>query len=217
MSHRIVVFGATGKSGQSVVAQALDRGWTVRAVARDPSKVTSAHQRLSIFRADIGDPEAIRAALVGQWDAVVSALGIFSKTPSTTLSEGTQRIVTQMRRAGIKRVVVISSLGAGDSNGQGPFMVRMIQRFILRETLVDKTRQEEILRSSDLEWTVLRPPQLTEDTRKRDDLVTWTAGAPRDRELSWKVSRATLAKHALDAIEKHRWIRQSVNMSEPVP
>lgn len=93
----------------------------------------------------------------------------------------------------------------------------MIQRFVLRETLVDKTRQEEILRNSDLLWTVLRPPQLTEDTRERGDLVTWTAGVLSDRKMSWKISRAALAKRALDVNEKHQWIRQAVNMSEPIP
>ena len=215
MTQRIIVFGATGKAGQAVVAQALERGWTVRALARDPAKLTITHQRLAVVRSDIADPASIRAAMVGQWDAVVSALGIFSKEPSTALSDGTRRIVAEMRGAGLKRIVVISSLGAGDSNGQGTFMVRMIQRYILRETLIDKTRQEEILRSSDLEWTSLRPPQLTEDPRLRDDLVSWKAAAPTDRKLAWKVSRATLAKYVLDAVEKRLWVREAVNLSEP--
>lgn len=215
MSRRIVVFGATGKTGQCVVSQALARGWTVRAIVRDPAKLAVVDERLAIAQGDIGDSASIRAALVGQWDAVVSALGIFSKASSTALSDGTRRIVAEMHGAGMKRIVVISSLGAGDSNGQGTFMVRMIQRYVLRETLIDKTRQEEILRSSDLEWTSLRPPQLTEDARQRDDLVTWSAAAPTDGKLTWKVSRATLAKYALNAVENHLWIREAVNLSEP--
>ncbi|NJN36845.1 MAG: NAD(P)H-binding protein [Nitrospiraceae bacterium] len=132
----------TGKTGQCVVSQALARGWTVRAIVRDPAKLAVVDERLAIAQGDIGDSASIRAALVGQWDAVVSALGIFSKASSTALSDGTRRIVAEMHGAGMKRIVVISSLGAGDSNGQGTFMVRMIQRYVLRETLIDKTRQE---------------------------------------------------------------------------
>ncbi len=215
MKKRIVVFGATGKTGQVIVSQALERGWTVRAMVRDPTKLGIAHARLELVRGDLADPTAIRASLAGQWDAVVSALGIYSKQPSTVLSDGTRRIVTEMRAAGLKRIVIVSSLGAGDSNGQGTFMVRMIQRYILRETLHDKTRQEEILRGSDVEWTSLRPPQLTDDPRVRDDLVCWTAESPAKGSLTWKVSRATLAKYALDAVEQRLWLRSAINLSEP--
>ena len=215
MTKKIIVLGATGKAGQAIVAQALARGWTVRAMVRDPAKLAIAHAKLELVRGDIADPAAIRAALVGQWDAVVSALGIYSKQPSTVLSEGTRRIVKELRAAGLQRFVIVSSLGAGDSNGQGSFMVRMIQRYILRETLLDKTRQEEILRASDLEWTSLRPPQLTDDPRVRDDLVVWTAAAPAARSLTWKVSRPTLARYVLDAVEKRLWVREAINLSEP--
>ncbi|MEZ5513901.1 MAG: NAD(P)H-binding protein [Steroidobacteraceae bacterium] len=215
MTKRIVVFGATGKAGQAIVSQALDRGWTVRAMVRDPTKLGITHARFESVSGDIADPVAIRAALAGQWDAVVSALGIYSKHQSTVLSDGTRRIVAEMRGAKLARIVIVSSLGVGDSNGQGTFMVRMIQRYILRETLRDKTRQEEVLRSSDLEWTSLRPPQLTEDPRVRDDLVAWTGQAPAGRSLTWKVSRATLAKYVLDAVERRLWVRESVNLSEP--
>ncbi|MCB1623422.1 MAG: NAD(P)H-binding protein [Pseudomonadales bacterium] len=215
MTTRIVVFGATGKAGNAIVSQALERGWTVRTMVRDPAKLTITHQRLDSVRGHIGDPTAIRAALAGQWAAVVSALGIYSKTPSTELSEGTRRIAAEMRGAAIKRIVVVSSLGAGDSHGQGTFAVRMIQKYILRETLRDKTRQEEVLRGSNLDWTSLRPPQLTEDPRVRGDLVAWQGLAPANRKLTWKVSRATLAKYVLDAVEKNLWVREAVNLSEP--
>ena len=75
------------------------------------------------------------------YDAVVSALGAYSKQPITAVSEGTRNVVAAMQSAGLRRGVTVSSLGAGDSAGQGGFVVRMIQRFILKEVLIDKIRQ----------------------------------------------------------------------------
>jgi len=211
----VLVFGATGKTGRQVVSQALSRGWRVRAFVRDAAKLALSHERLEIAVGDMGDRASIDRALAAPVDAVVSALGVYSKEPTTVLSDGTRHIVAAMRAAGPRRIVVVSSLGAGDSSGQGSFMVRMIQRFILKQVLIDKTRQEQVLAESGLEWTSLRPPQLTDADRVRDDLVSWSGPTQPRQRLTWKVSRASVARYALEAIERQQWIGKAVCLSEP--
>jgi uncharacterized protein YbjT (DUF2867 family) len=86
---------------------------------------------------------------------------------------------------------------------------------LLRHVLDDKTRQEQVLRDSGLDWTSLRPPQLTNDPTPREDIVLWTEKPPRQK-LTWKVSRATVARYVLDAIQLGQHSRSAVNMSEGV-
>jgi hypothetical protein len=119
-----------------------------------------------------------------------------------------------MKRHGVPRLVVVSSLGAGDSRGQGSLLARVLQKFLLRHVLDDKTRQEELIARSGLTTTVFRPPQLTDEEQQRDDLVLWTGPPPKQR-LSWKVSRATVARYVLDAITSGGYSDKPMNMSEP--
>lgn len=210
----VMVFGATGKTGRQIVQQALDRGLGVTAFVRDPAKLAIGHSRLETVTGDILDAAAVDAALARRPDAVISALGIFQREPSTALSEGTAHVLAAMKAHGVARLVVVSSLGAGDSRGQGSLLARALQRFLLRHVLDDKTRQEQLIASSGIAATVLRPPQLTDDPGIRDDVVLWSGPAPR-RRLTWKVSRATVAKYVLDAAERGEPAGRPLNMSEP--
>ncbi len=209
-----MVFGATGKTGRQIVQQALDRGLGVTAFVRDPAKLAIGHSRLETVTGDILDAAAVDAALARRPDAVISALGIFQREPGTALSEGTAHVLAAMKAHGVARLVVVSSLGAGDSRGQGSLLARALQRFLLRHVLDDKTRQEQLIASSGIAATVLRPPQLTDDPGIRDDVVLWSGPAPR-RRLTWKVSRATVAKYVLDAAERGEPAGRPLNMSEP--
>jgi len=212
--ERVLVFGATGPTGLQVVEQALQRGLEVTAFVRDPAKLTIDHPRLRHVTGDILQRDSIDAAFADPPDAVVLALGMFHKQPETWLSTGTAHIVSAMQKHGVSRIVAVSSLGAGDSRYQGSLLAKGLQKFLLRHVLDDKTRQEQILRDSGLNWTALRPPQLTLDASIRDDVVLWTGRPPR-RKMTWKVSRATVAKYALDAALTGANSNSAVNMSEP--
>ncbi len=114
----ILIFGATGKTGLQIVTQALARGWSVRAVVRDAAKLVIRHVNLQVVVADMADPSAIESALLAApVDAVVSALGVYSREPTTALSEGTRHIVEAVPpQRHLHRIVVVStSSGAGDS------------------------------------------------------------------------------------------------------
>lgn len=212
---KILVFGATGPTGQQIVRRALQRELAVVAFVRDPKKLALRHPLLSVVQGDILDPVSIDTAMASSPDAVISALGIYHRRPSTQLSAGTGNIVSAMEAHGVDRIVIVSSLGAGDSRGQGSLVARMIQWLLLRHVLDDKTRQEDVLRQSSLAWTSFRPPQLTMADPSQGDIVLWTGAEP-SRKLSWKLSRATLASYVLDAIEANTHLRAAVNLSEPV-
>jgi len=157
---RLLVLGATGKTGARIVEQALDRGHAVTAFVRDPNKMIISHSDLQIVAGNILDPKSMEAAFAEPVDAVISALGIFHREPRTDLSDGTRNVLEAMKRHGVRRLAVVSSLGAGDSRGQGNFLARNLQRMLLSHVIDDKDRQEADVQASDLDWTLVRPPRL---------------------------------------------------------
>lgn len=212
---RILVFGSTGKTGLQIVRQALDRGHAVAAFLRDPTKLDISHANLSTISGDILQPDSIESAFSDKYDAVISALGIFHREPRTDLSDGTQNIIGAMQKNEIRRLLVVSSVGAGDSKGQGNFLARNLQRLLLSHVLADKDTQEKHIAASRLDWTIVRPPQLTDDATIRTDLVAWEGPTPAKPALSWKVSRASVAAFLLDELEQSRYIGKAVNISNP--
>jgi len=212
---QLTIFGATGKTGMRLVQQALDAGHAVRAFVRDPAKLSISHDKLQAVQGDILDAASVDAALSQPADAVLSALGIFHREPKTDLSDGTANVISAMQKHGIKRLGVVSSLGAGDSAGQGNFLARNLQKFLLSHVLADKERQEQLIMSSGLDWTIVRPPQLTDDDRICEKVVAWVGPTPKGARLTWKTSRATVAGFLLKAVAQGSHIGEAVNISEP--
>ncbi|MFD2768089.1 NAD(P)-dependent oxidoreductase [Micromonospora eburnea] len=162
---RLTVFGATGGTGQHVVLQALAAGHHVTAVVRDPARLPQVdHPRLEPVTADAMNPDAIRPAVTGQ-DAVVSALGPRARTNASVCADGASAIITAMRAAGTRRLIVVTASGHVVDAGDGPFtrtVVKPMLRRYLREGFADFARTEQAVRDSDLDWTIMRPPRLTD-------------------------------------------------------
>ena len=214
MSKKILVFGATGKLGLQILRQALDGNFDITAFVRDPGRLTLQDPRLRVVTGDTLDAASVEGALAGGYDAVLSALGVFHREPRTELSEGTANIIRAMQKHGVPRLVVVSSVGAGDSRGQGNLLARGLQSLLLKHVLADKDRQEALVQASGLQWTILRPPQLTDEPTARGDLVAWSGPATREKK-SWKTSRASVARAALEAVSAAKYVRQAVNISDP--
>jgi putative NADH-flavin reductase len=210
----IIVFGATGKTGHQLVEQALKRGLRVTAFARDPQKMQLAHERLTVVQGDMLDAASLDVALNPDIDAAVSALGVFTRKPSTELSTGTSNIISALNKNSIRRFIVVSSLGVHDSRGQGNFAARMWQRFVIPRMLEDKERQEQIIRDSDLDWTVFRPCRLMDEAVSRQDLVEWS-GPPSSVRVTWKISMASLANRILDVLDDPAYARRALSLSDP--
>ncbi len=159
-SINLIVFGATGGIGSQVIVQALAAGHRVTAVARRPSAITLKHECLEVLRGDVLDPTSIRSVFANK-DAVISALGVPTRAPTSLYSDGVKYISAGMQNAGINRLLCISASGLDP----GPFLQRLIAKpllwRVLKNMYTDLARMEAYVQSSNLEWTIVRPPRLT--------------------------------------------------------
>ena len=160
---RIVVFGASGGTGREVVAQALAEGDEVVAVARAGSVVPPGAE---VVRAGFDEDGVIEDAVRGA-DVVVSALGTRGRGPTSVCTDGVGAAIAAMRRTGVRRLLVVSAAGLP---GEGDdallrWLVKPILQRVLRHHYADMRRMEELVRASGLDWTIVRPPQLTDGPR----------------------------------------------------
>ena len=163
---KVLIIGASGATGQILMHEALAQGHEVTALARDPSALASEDHRLRVLQGDALDASSVEAAVAGQ-DAVLSALGTRSARPTTLFSESTHNIISAMNKHGVLRLVCITGIGAGDSKGHVGFLYdRVMLPFVVKNIYEDKTRQEEAIKQSDLEWVIVRPARLTDESAK---------------------------------------------------
>ncbi len=161
--RKIVVFGATGGTGQQIVECGLAAGHRVVAVARKPEVIKTTHDRLQIMKGDVLDCASIDAAVAGA-DAVLSAIGpANNRRPGTLISVGVRNIVDSCEKAGVKRFVFESGLMVGDGHALSLFnrTATAIYRSMNRALCDDKRIAESTIRASTLEWVIVRPPALT--------------------------------------------------------
>ncbi len=157
---RIAIFGATGRTGRHLVDQGLAAGHELWALARNPSKLSAGHQRLTIVPGDILDGTPVEETVAFS-EAVLCAIGTAPTRPGTAMSEGTRTIVDAMARSGVRRLVIVSAFGVGDSRRLLPLATRLVLPFV-RRFMAEKERQEGIVRASGLDWIIVRPGQLVE-------------------------------------------------------
>ena len=164
---RVLIVGATGGTGRQLVAQALERGYIVTALARDPSALGIEHPRLRVVRGNVLDYPSVEAAVRGQ-EAVISALGhkrFFQ--PTHILSEGTRNLLRAMEGQGVRRFVCETALGIGDSVGRlGLYYTLFVIPFILPFYFWDKARQERFIAASAMNWIIVRPGRLTNGAKR---------------------------------------------------
>jgi putative NADH-flavin reductase len=142
---KVLIIGATGRTERILLEKALEQGHQVTALARNPSAVAPRDYRPRVLRGNVLDPEAVEAAVAGQ-DAVLSALGTRSTKPTTLFSASTANLVGAMKQHGVRRMVCLTGVGAGDSKVHVGFLYdRIFLPLVLRNQYKDKERQEEIL------------------------------------------------------------------------
>jgi putative NADH-flavin reductase len=161
---QITIIGGTQGVGLETLRQALDAGYAVRALARNPQKIEIEHQQLTVEHGDVLVPDEVAAALSGS-DAVVVSLGGTENNPANVVSEGTRIVIEQMQSLGIERLIVVTSLGVGDSKKQVPTLFQMLANTFMKAVMEDKERQEEYVRASGLRWTIVRPGGLVNGPR----------------------------------------------------
>jgi putative NADH-flavin reductase len=162
--RHLLVIGATRHTGKHVVQQALAAGHTVTALARDPARIDMQHERLRVVRGDVLDPATLAPAVVG-CDAVASSLGATSayRAPTTLYSDGMRNIIQAMRGVGVTRLIAVTAAPLGpDEDDTLPIRVlNKVMWAFIKEVYSDMGRMEDVIRTSGLDWTILRPPKLT--------------------------------------------------------
>ena len=194
---KFLLIGATGLTGEAIVNQGLVQGRHITALVRDASKVTVSDADLHLVVGDTLNNRDVDAAMAGQ-DAVICSLGTGVTFKHVTLfSDGTRNLLDAMHKYAVRRIVCITGIGAGDSRGHGGFFYdRVIEPTLLRTIYQDKDRQEDLLRHSDRDGTIVRAGQLTNDEatgkyRVLLDLIGVTVG---------KVARADVAAFVLQQL-----------------
>lgn len=199
----VVVFGAGGGIGKTVVERSLARGWSVTAFLRRPDALADiVTPRLKVFEGDVRDAEAVHAATSGA-DAVAYAIGSLDRK-SKVRSEGMTNVVNAMEHAGARRIVAVSAIGVGDSREQARISSfvfgRIVLPLFLSKPFADMDQMENILRRSTLSWTIVRPTGLTNEAAAQRVFATtdgWKVGTriPRPSVATWMVDAIATSSH----------------------
>lgn len=164
---KYLIIGGTGKTGRELIKQGLEQGHAITAMVRTPNKIKQTHPNLTVIKGDVLVPESLENVMSGQ-DLVLSALGhkrFFIKT--SILSRGTENTINAMKSAQVSRLIAISSLGVNDSKYKmGLYYTLFTIPFILYFYFRDKAKQERIICKSGLDWTIVRPAQLTNGKKR---------------------------------------------------
>lgn len=159
---KLLVLGATGGTGRQVVTQALEAGFDVTAFARNPGKLTLHHSSLRVLEGGLADATALAVAMRSQ-DAVISAIGRGKRFTSDHLIARTVPVIlAAMQSAGVRRLMFTSAIGVGATFQDSPLIAKVFFRTLLRGLDADKAIGEDLIRKSDLDWTIIQPGTLND-------------------------------------------------------
>ncbi|KUL51147.1 MULTISPECIES: NAD(P)-dependent oxidoreductase [unclassified Streptomyces] len=208
---KLTVFGATGGIGGEIVKQALTAGHRVTAVVRDPARLTAEGAGLEVFRADLTDPEALRAAVAGR-DAVLSGLGARKRADAGVATALTRSVLRAMDAEAVRRIVVVSAAPVGPPADRQPLADRAMLALVgavLKGVYDDLRGMEAELSRSATDWTSVRPPRL------QDKPLTGTyrkvvGGTPRSGRF---IGRADVAHAMLAVVGDPATVKQGVGVA----
>jgi putative NADH-flavin reductase len=202
---RITVFGATGRTGRHLLAEGLRRGHQLTAFTRRPDALADAASLAAVVVGDARDPEAVRKAVDGA-DAVISTISAERRTGPYPVAEATAVIAAAMADLGVRRLVVTSPYGMVADR---PRLLAPLVRRWLAAVFADASAMERAIAASELEWTVVRLPLLT-DRPARGRFRTsgeLFAGGP------YALARADAAAALLDTAEAGNLARTAINVA----
>jgi putative NADH-flavin reductase len=207
-SMRLFILGATGGIGRQLVDQALERRHRVTAFVRSPQKLSAARDGLTVIQGDVRNADAMSAALAGH-EAVLSALGPPGPARNTITSDSARATIAAMQSAGIDRLLVVGVAALFPDIG---VFGHLLRNTLLRNIADDSAAMERIVKASGLDWTIVRPPRLTNGARTEhygvaDDHLPFGAGA------NATISRADVAHFMLDEVEQPEHMRRVVGIA----
>jgi putative NADH-flavin reductase len=205
---KIVLFGASGKTGSLLIDEALTSGHDVIAYVRKTESVKSTHPNLKVITGYLNEKDKLKSIISGS-DACISTLGGKSMTKhSPEIIEGINNIVGIMEEERVTRLIYLSSFGAGDSRGYMPQPIRfLIADVMLHVPLADHNANESRITKSQLQWTIVRPGGLTNGAKtnnlKHGCEMTKIKG-------SLSISRSNLAAFLLNLVTNKEYANKSV-------
>lgn len=207
----ILVLGATGSVGRLVVEEALRRGHGVTVLVRRTERLGAVASRVRVAQGDALDASAVSRAVAGQ-DAVLYVLGAGNVRQTTLFSESTKILLKAMTDHGPRRLVCVTGVGAGETKGHGGFLYdRILYPLFTKGIYADKDVQEELIRQSGLDWTIVRPAPF----RTRTPLGPLRAVTNVEGVTLTKISRLEVARFLIDVLEQNRYLNQAVFVGHP--
>jgi putative NADH-flavin reductase len=210
---KLLIFGATGGTGRLLVEQALEQGHAVTAFVRNPAAFDVKHKNLQVVKGDVLNADSVLQAM-GNHEAVISAIGMPANKTGTLRSTGTLNIIRAMEKTGMRRLISLASLGYGDSRATldrtGFFFKYIIVPFVLKKGFADHALQEQYIKESSLDWTIVRPGNLTDGPYTG---VYKHGFAANDKSLKIKVSRADVADFMLKQVDSLRYLKKTPGVS----
>ena len=203
--RRIAVLGASGTVGRRIVDRLLEGGFDVVCQTRSAEKLAHLAGRAVIHAFDPRDAERLSEFVSGA-DAVIFTLGTDTKGATTLFSETTAALIKVMQKHGVKRLIAITGVGAGETRGHGGWLYDwIIFPLFTRKRYLDKNKQEELIAASDLEWTIVRPAPFS-DRPAAGDLQVLTQIKPETR-LS-RITRDEVAAFVVAQLDSEQFVRQ---------
>lgn len=203
---KMVVFGASRGVGLQVVKQALEAGHAVTAFVRSPEKFEVKHANLTVIKGDAMDAVAVESAIAGQ-EAVISSLGPTRPPVPRMMETAAKNIVAAMKKHGVLRLISTTGAGVRQPQDEPKFIDRFIGfllNLLAKEALLDSAENVKVIQASDLEWTVVRFPRLTDGQhtgKYQTGFVGKTSGT--------KLSRADGADFILKELTEKKWLKTS--------
>jgi len=213
---KILLLGATGRTGKLIIEEAIRRGHKISAIARDPGKLKD--YEIDFIQGTPYDYETVEKAITG-CDAVINTLNVSRKSdrpwaslaaPTDMISRSASNAIKAMEKSGIKRFVALGTIGAGRSWKTSPAILKFIVSISnLKYAFTDHGKQEEILENSTVDYTICRAPMLSKEINLSGAIATKEGENP----VSAVLSRNSAAEFFLDIIENNLYIRETISLS----
>ncbi len=204
---RVLIIGASKGIGLETTRQALDAGHDVRALARSATAIAISNPSLEKMRGNALKTEDVEAALVGV-DVVIQTLGVGLGElfrPVHLFSDATRVLIQAMKIQGVKRLICVTGFGAGDSRASISCLQRLPFQIVFGRAYDDKSLQEQLIKESELDWTIARPGVLTSGPRTGHYQILSEAS-------QWRngiISRADVAEFLVRQIGDQTYIRKA--------
>ncbi len=196
---RIALFGATGQTGSLFLEAALAKGYEVKALVRNPDKITIKNPKLTLLQGDVLNEQDVDKVVLGA-DIVVSLFGQVKGSPEWLQTNGTKNIISAMQKNNVERIISLSGGGLPFPEKDRPkfadHLIRTIMKIAVPKLLKDAVAHADVLKASGKKWVIVRAPRLTNDEKRGTYRVGWVGV-----NSSTKISRLDFADFILSQVE----------------